>query len=86
MDRYSSSNQLGKIKLNLVIITTMSKVAKYGNNRLTFPLLKTFFLFVSGVVATAITFGGFYLSDMGILLPWSLNADIRRSMTAVHNI
>ena len=31
-------------------------------------------LFVSGVVATAITFGGFYLSDMGILLPWSLNA------------
>ena len=32
-----------KIKLNLVIITTMSKVAKYGNNRLTFPLLKTFF-------------------------------------------
>lgn len=31
-------------------------------------------LFVSGVVAMAITFGGFYLSDMGILLPWSLNA------------
>lgn len=31
-------------------------------------------LFVSGVMATIITFSGFYLSDMGILLPWSLNA------------
>lgn len=31
-------------------------------------------LYVSGIVATIVTFGGFYLSDIDIWLPWSFNA------------
>lgn len=31
-------------------------------------------LYIVGIMVTIITFSGFYLSDTGILLPWSLNA------------
>lgn len=46
----------------------------FGNIIFSIIMKRSRNLYISGVLATIITFSGFYLSNMRIWLPWSLNA------------